>query len=167
MPFYMQNWLLTVRIIIFFCQYSCTLFPIVDHKQKDLTSSKEKEQQFLAELNTAKQISQAKDQEILVLEKKLQAKHLMMSSPSDQFGQQQKELEMRHEKIKAGVTKQLKGSEKVCVLIMGELHASIDYIYTKPISMEIQTSKHVNTSVQTDTPAVVDEQIRLIPMSGV
>ena len=63
-----------------------------------------------------------------MLEKELEAKHVLISSPSDQFGQQQKELEMQHEKIKAGETKQLKGSEKVCILIMGELHASIDCI---------------------------------------
>ena len=63
---------------------------------------KEKEHLLQAEVYTTslKRVSRAKDQQILVLEEELQAKKMKMASLSDQFGQQQRELDMIQQKGK-------------------------------------------------------------------
>lgn len=63
------------------------------------TTSKVKEQQLLAELNTARYISRAKDHHISMLEEELQAKQEKMIS----LEQKQRMLEMLQQKSEAEV----------------------------------------------------------------
>ena len=60
-----------------------------------MSAWKEKEQQLL------KRMSQVRDQQVSEMKDKFQAKLHKMTSLSDQFEQQQKELEMLHQKGKS------------------------------------------------------------------
>ena len=89
---------------------------VADQKQRNQT---EKVEQLQAKLDTTTQLSRGKDQHISELESELKTVKVKLSSSSDQLHQLQRELEMLHEKSKAGIVtsqKQLKESEEVFLL---------------------------------------------------
>ena len=84
----------------------------------------EKEEQLQSELDTTKHVSRAKDQQISVLEQELQANKVKMTSLSDQFHQQQRELEMLQQKGKWNID-----GVCVCDCIMSNHYPSLAILH--------------------------------------
>ena len=82
------------------------MLTVADQKQRNQTEKVEqlqaKVEQLQANLDMTTQLSRGKDQHISELESELQAVKVKLSSSSDQLEQLQRELEMLHEKSKAG-----------------------------------------------------------------
>ena len=73
---------------------------VIHAYEVSLAASKEQEQLLQSELDTTKRTSRHKDQQISELEEELHVKRKKMASLTDQFEQQQNELEMLQQKCK-------------------------------------------------------------------
>ena len=76
---------------------------LADNKEGELAASKKKEQQLQSELEETRHMYHIKDQLVSKLEEELQAKQIKTASLTNQFEQQQKELEMVKQQGKARV----------------------------------------------------------------
>ena len=87
---------------------------LADNKEGYLSASKKKEQQLQSELDETRRMYHVKDQQVSKLEKELQAEQKKTASLTDQFEQQQRELEMLKQQGKARVY----GADSICIVVM-------------------------------------------------